>query len=50
VVLEEDEQVAAVGERARAAGLDAEELEGGLLVRDPWRIAVLFATPTGPTA
>jgi catechol 2,3-dioxygenase len=50
VVLEDHEQVAAVGERARAAGIEAEEHEGGLLVRDPWSIAVLFATPAGPTA
>jgi hypothetical protein len=34
-----------VRERVRAAGVAAEEREGGLLVRDPWRIAVLFVTP-----
>jgi hypothetical protein len=41
-VLEEREDVAAVGRRVRAAGLETEDREGGLLVRDPWNIAVLF--------
>jgi hypothetical protein len=32
-----------VRERVRAAGIGTEEREGGgFLVRDPWRIAVLF--------
>jgi catechol 2,3-dioxygenase len=45
VVLEEQEQAAAVGDRVRAAGLATEERGRGFLVRDPWEIAVLFATP-----
>jgi catechol 2,3-dioxygenase len=45
VVLEEQGQVAAVGDRVRAAGISTEEYERGLLVRDPWEIAVLFVTP-----
>jgi catechol 2,3-dioxygenase len=45
VVLEEQEQAAAVGERVRTAGLATEERGRGFLVRDPWEIAVLFATP-----
>jgi catechol 2,3-dioxygenase len=40
VVLDDPEEVAAVRERIRAA----EEREGGFLVRDPWGLAVLFAT------
>jgi len=43
VVLEDPEEVAAVRERVRAAGIATEEREGGFLVRDPWGIAVLFA-------
>jgi catechol 2,3-dioxygenase len=54
VVLDQHEGIAAVGERVRAAGLAAEEREGGgaggLLVRDPWGIAVHFATPEGLAA
>jgi catechol 2,3-dioxygenase len=50
VVLEEQEQVAAVGERARAAGIATEEHERGFLVRDPWEIAVLFVAPEDPAA
>ena len=50
VVLEDPDQVAAVGERVRAAGISTEEREGGFLVRDPWGIAVLFVTPEGLTA
>ena len=45
VVLEGPEDVAAVGERVRAAGIASEEREGGLLARDPWGIPVLFVTP-----
>ena len=45
VVLEDAEDVAAVGERVRAAGIVGEEREGGLLVRDPWGIPVHFVTP-----
>ena len=47
VVLEDPEEVAAVGGRIRDAGIATEEREGGLLVRDPWGIAVLFCTPEG---
>jgi catechol 2,3-dioxygenase len=50
VVLEEQEQVAAVRERVRAAGIATEERNGGFLVRDPWEIAVLFVTPEVLTA
>ena len=44
VVLEEQEEVEAVRERVRAAGIASEEREGGFLVRDPWGLAVVFAT------
>src|SRR5215212_470766 len=44
VVLNDPEEVAAVRERIRAAGIATEEREGGFLVRDPWGLAVLFAT------
>jgi catechol 2,3-dioxygenase len=50
VVLEEPEDVAAVGERVRAAGVATEEREGGLLARDPWGISVLFVTSEGLAA
>jgi catechol 2,3-dioxygenase len=54
VVLEEPEQVAAVGEQVCAASISTEEREGGgaggFLVRDPWGIAVLFVTPEGLAA
>ncbi|MDP9438367.1 MAG: glyoxalase, partial [Actinomycetota bacterium] len=50
VVLQRPEDVAAVGGRVGAAGVAAEEREGGLLVRDPWGIAVLFVTPEVPGA
>ncbi len=47
VVLDDQEEVAAVRERVRAAGIATEERDdGGFLVRDPWGIAVLFV-PTG---
>jgi len=43
VVLDDPEEVAAVSERVRVAGIATEEREGGgFLVRDPWGIAVLF--------
>ena len=45
VVLGDPEEVAAVHERVRAAGIATEEREGGFLVRDAWGIAVLFVTP-----
>ena len=47
VVLDDAEEVAAVRERVGAAGIEVEEAEGGLLVRDPWGIAVLFVAPEG---
>lgn len=50
VVLEEQEQVDAVGERVRAAGIETEEYGSGFLVRDPWEITVLFVASEGPTA
>ena len=50
VVLGDPEEVAAVRERVLAAGIATEEREGGLLVRDPWGIAVLFVTPNIFTA
>ena len=34
----------------RDTGITTEEREGGLLVRDPWGIAVLFVAPEVPTA
>jgi catechol 2,3-dioxygenase len=48
VVLEDPREVAAVRERVLAADIEAEEREGGFLVRDPWDIAVRFAAPDGP--
>jgi catechol 2,3-dioxygenase len=48
VVLEDQEQIAAVHERVRAAGIPTEEHERGFLVRDPWEISVLFVTPDAP--
>jgi catechol 2,3-dioxygenase len=48
VVLERPEEVEAVRERVRAAGLPAEDRDGGFLVRDPWGTAVVVATT--PTA
>ena len=48
VVLESPEDVAAVGRRVGAAGVAAEKRGGGLLVRDPWSIAVLFVAPAAP--
>jgi catechol 2,3-dioxygenase len=44
VVLDDPEEVSAVRERVRAVGIADEEREGGFLVRDPWGIAVLFAS------
>jgi catechol 2,3-dioxygenase len=43
VVLEESEEVAAVRQRVREAGVEVEEGEDdGFLVRDPWGIATVF--------
>lgn len=39
------DDVEPVRERIRAAGVDHEELDEGLLVRDPWSNALLLATP-----
>ena len=50
VVLEEQGQIAAVGDRVRAAGIATEDHERGLLVRDPWEIAVIFVTPEDTAA
>ena len=44
VVLERPEEVEAVRERVRAAGLPVEEREGGFLVRDPWETPVVVST------
>ena len=50
-MLDDPEEVAAVSSRTRAAGIGVEEREGGtFLVRDPWGIAVLFASPSSLTA
>lgn len=47
VILENEEQVADVRARVAAAGIEPEERDGGLLVRDPWNIAVLFTAAPG---
>ena len=44
VVLDEPEEIEAVCERVRAAGIEVEDEGEGFLVRDPWGIAVLFAS------
>jgi catechol 2,3-dioxygenase len=44
VVLRRPEDVEAVRERVRAAGLPLEERDGGFLVRDPWGTAVVVST------
>jgi catechol 2,3-dioxygenase len=44
VVLERPEEVEAVHARVRAAGLPAEERDGGFLVRDPWGTAIVVST------
>ena len=44
VVLEDPEEVAAVSGRIHEAGIATEKREGGILVRDPWGIAVVFVT------
>jgi catechol 2,3-dioxygenase len=43
VLLSSRDEVAAVGARAEAAGLDVHSHEGGFLVRDPWGTAVVFS-------
>jgi catechol 2,3-dioxygenase len=42
VQLGSEDEVAAVRERAGAAGIPAEDEDGGFLVRDPWGTALLF--------
>lgn len=44
IVLERPEEVEDVRERVRAAGLAAEERDGGFLVRDPWGTALVVST------
>jgi catechol 2,3-dioxygenase len=46
VVLDDPMEVAAVRERVEAAGIEAEEAEGGFLARDLWGIAVAFVADT----
>jgi catechol 2,3-dioxygenase len=49
VVLDDPEEVAAVRDRVRTAGIEAEEAEGdGFVVRDPWGIAALFVAHHAP--
>jgi catechol 2,3-dioxygenase len=43
VLLSSRDEVAAVGARAEAAGLEVHSHEGGFLVRDPWGTAVVFS-------
>jgi catechol 2,3-dioxygenase len=50
VVLDDPKEVAAVRERVEAAGIEAEEAEGGFLARDPWGIAVVFVARDALTA
>jgi catechol 2,3-dioxygenase len=50
VVLDDPKEVAAVRERVEAAGIEAEEAEGGFLARDPWGIAVVFVARDASTA
>ena len=40
----DDQSLARLRERVQAAGIEGEELDGGLLLRDPWNNAVLFTT------
>jgi catechol 2,3-dioxygenase len=43
VFLDHADQVADVRARVEAAGMPVESIDGGFLVRDPWRTAVVFA-------
>ena len=43
VVLDDPEEIEAVRERVRAAGIKVEDKGEGFLVRDPWDIATVFA-------
>jgi catechol 2,3-dioxygenase len=42
VVLEDESQIADVLAKLDSAGIDHEDREGGVFVRDPWNIALLF--------
>ena len=42
VVLDDPEEIEAVRERVRAAGIAVEDKGEGFLVRDPWDIATVF--------
>jgi catechol 2,3-dioxygenase len=44
VFLKNSDQVDEVRARVRDSGLDAEDFDGGFLVRDPWQTAVVFTT------
>ncbi len=48
VHLETADEVGAVRGRAESAGIAVEEVEGGFLVHDPWRTAVVFAVAPQP--
>ncbi len=50
VVLDDPKEVATVRERVEAAGIEAQEAEGGFLARDPWGIAALFVARDALTA
>lgn len=46
ILLHDPEEVAAVSERVRGAGIETEDGAGGeFTVRDLWGIAVRFSTP-----
>lgn len=48
VVLDDQEEVDAVRERTRKAGIETGDRDGGgFIVRDPWNIAVAFVAGTG---
>jgi catechol 2,3-dioxygenase len=49
VVLASAAEVAEVRARVEAAGLEAQPHDGGFLVRDPWRTAVVFAAAPAAT-
>jgi catechol 2,3-dioxygenase len=46
IVLDSPEQVAEVGDRMAAAGYDADQRDEGVLLRDPWSIALLVTAPS----
>jgi len=49
-VLLDEESLAALRERFERAGVEVEALDGGLLVRDPWGTATLFAVAKDPSS